>query len=136
MNSFVDEQCLKIIIVSNEEAEYGTKDKMVVDTLRFIKVCHWKALPATVRCRSFKDQDELKKPSDCLANRSWNNYKEENSLETLKKKKNQYRWKEIDAAQIVLKERSLKFEGKEEFDSLAMSFNLRLIDAELSKKCK
>lgn len=109
---------------------------MVVDTLRFIKLCRWRSIPATVPYKLFKDQDGLKKPSDCLANRSWKQLQRRKFIRDIGKKKNQYRWKETDAAQMVLKDRLLKSKGKEEFDSLAMNFNLRSIDAELAKKYK
>lgn len=127
---------MKIIIVSNEGAQYGTNDKMVVDTLRFIKLCRWKSLPSTVPYKLFQNEDGLKKPSECLANRSWKQLQRRKFIRDIGKKKNQYRWKETDAAQMVLKQRLLTLKGKEEFDSLAMNFNLQAIDAELSKKYK
>ena len=129
-------QFLKTIIISNEKTQYGTNDKMILDTYRFIKACKWYSLPKNIPYEMFPEENGLIKPSEWLQDESWKKLQRRSFIRKLKDKKKQYFWKTTDSREMELKKKLLKSEKKPEFDILTNKFNLFALDAELSKKYK
>ena len=125
-----------MIIISNEGVDYGTNDKMIVDTYRFVRMCKWHLLPQNVPYKMFKHIDGLKKPSAALKDRPWKPLQRRAWIKKNPDKKNQFIWKTTDAQEMKLKKQLMKEKNESGFDTLAHNFNLYQLDNQLSSDYK